>query len=197
MGDVFLIGARGLEKIGGEKICIYPGGVYGYGYSDSPDRIVVTDISGEWVTFYRYPYTDEKRQREQMKMFRNIAQKGTQKMLARHQNYAGTVPAADLPEWMRKEINHFRSVLAGVEGLQWDRDEMIQVGVRVRYRGTGDGWSEFEKFYPHAVSGAIEGVTGTVLESFDFCKRDAFALRDRVQNGELPNFEWVEIIPYN
>lgn len=197
MGDVFLIGSRGLEKIGGEPISIYPGGVYGYGYSDDPDRIIVTDVSGEWVTFYRYPYTDEKRQRESMKMFRNIAYKGTQKMLARHERYAKTVPADDLPDWMRKEINHFQSVLVGVEGLQWDRDEMTKVGIRVRYRGTGDGWSEFERYYPHAVSGAINGGTGMVLESFDFCKRDAYTLRDRVHSGELTDFEWVEITPYH
>lgn len=196
MGDVFLIGARGLEKIGGEPILIYPGGVYGYGYSDSPDRVVVTDVSGEWVTFYRYPYTDEKRQREQLKMFRNIAQKGTQKMLAHHLRFESNT-GMDMPEWMRKEVNHFRSVLAGVEGLQWDRNDMIQVGIRVRYRGTGDVWSEFERYYPHAVSGQLNTDTFPVLESFDFCKREAFALRDKIAAGNLPDFEWVETIPYH
>lgn len=195
MGDVFLIGGKGLEKIGGEPINIYPGGVYGYGYSSSPDRVVVTDISDEWVTFSRYPYLTT--HREQLKLFRNIAQKGTVTKLAGHQRFADTLGGDTLPEWMQREMDHFRAVLCGERGATWNRDDMIQVGVRVKYCGAGDGWSEFERHYPHAVSGSFEKDGVTILESFDFNKSAAAELCHQCNIGTLPDFEWVEEIPYH
>lgn len=188
---VFLIGDNGLERIGNEPIALYAGSMVHYGYSSDPDPVWIDSVTKDRVTFYRYPYGDKKLSREQLHLFRNIAQKGTQTKLAALKRYLATTRGDDAPQWLTETIEHYEAILAGKKGLTWDRDDIRMVKVEIGYTGTGDAWSEFERYYPHAVSGMTQEPSRQVLESYDFSKSQAAELCHRINIGELPGFEFI------
>lgn len=191
MSQVYVIGGTGLQAIGGEPICIYSGAQYHYGYSSSPDPIWVESVGTDYVTFYRYPYGDKNRQREQPHLFRNIVQKGTATRLRDLQRYAKCA-GDNPPEWLGSLIRHYIAVLAGKRGLEWSRDDIRMVKVEFAYTGRGDGWSEFERHYPHSVSGSMTRPDGSMLlESYDFSAASAAQLCHDMNCGKLPNFEYL------
>lgn len=192
MGQVFAITGSGLKPIGNEPIMVHAGGMYHYGHSSSPDPIWVESIDDNWVTFYRYPYGDSQRQREQTLTFKWTAQEGTATELAKFKRMFAQWQE-DTPEWMPLLMDHYEAVLAGEFGRTWDRDDIRMVKVEFSYSGEGDGWREFEKHYPHSVSGSTIPEDGkpTVFESYDFSNAQAAELCHDMNCGKLPGFSWV------
>lgn len=192
MGQVFAITGSGLKPIGNEPIKIHAGGKYHYGHSNSPDPIWVESVNDDWVTFYRYPYGDAQRQREQENIFRYTAQEGTATELKKLKRMFDQW-RDDRPGWLVLLICHYEAVLAGKVGQTWERDDIRMVKVEFSYNGEGDGWSEFEKYYPHSVSSATIPEDGkpTVYVSYDFSKAQAAELCHDMNCGKLPGFSWV------
>lgn len=187
---IFAIGGNGLERIGGEAIAIYPGACLHLGCSSSPDPVWVESVGPEWVTYYRYPYTDKKKQRERKEIFRHLVQKGTATKLKALERYSAS-ERGDAPEWCREQIEHYKTVLAGREGRKWDRDDIRMVRVVFTYKGEGDGWSEFERYFPNSISGSTTELGQTVYESYDFSRKDAAELCHQMNIGTYPGFEYL------
>ncbi len=194
MQSVFEIGANGLKRIGNETICIYAGGSYHYGGSSSPDPVLVESVGKDYVTFRSYPYTKPAR-REQLSIFRWLAQKGTATKLESLGQYAKCIAAdpsqSDPAPWLEPMMAHYRAVLAGEQSRVTLLDDVQMVRVEVAYSAAGDAWSIFERYHPHAVSHAKEEEGRTVLTSYDFSRAEARKLEQSIAAGELPGFTFV------
>jgi hypothetical protein len=184
-------GTLTLTPIGNEQINLYAGGMYHIGCSSSPDPVWLESINDQWATFYRYPYSDGKRQREQVKIFRHLAHKGTTTKLAALKRYAATERPEHRPDWLDKQIASYEAVLRGDQGETCDRDDIKMVKITFTYTGEGDGWSIFEREYAHSVSGSCDRNGRTEYESYDFSKSQAAELCHRMNCDQMPGFAWV------
>lgn len=189
---IFKLSSGGVKPLEGQELCIYAGAFYGYGYSDDPDRILVTRVEDQFIYYTRYPY--HKEQREHIDHFRDIAWEGTRTELKKRIEPLASGKYGYVPEWAVTLRSHYIAVLNGQRGLEWSWEEEKMVGVEFSYDGPGDGWSEFEKYYPSSISGM--DTSRNIYVSYDFNVREAAELCHKMEKGKLPGFSYKGSISY-
>jgi hypothetical protein len=153
-GGMFEITAGGLKPIVQSGIFMAPGVECFIGYSNSPDRAIVSRIEpdasqhgGAWVYFYRNEYQRERR--ESRLIFCDLATKGT---VARLKMMQGCV--MDGQDWAVRQAADLSAILEGrAPAKLHDHRDSQPVTLRVVYSGKGEGWREFEQSFPNEVSG--------------------------------------------
>jgi len=140
-GPTYMIGARGLEKIGDEKVNILPKREYWLGASSSPDHIVVTAVDSKWITFMRYPY--QSAQKIEYDIGKSLIDQGSRTHLATYGKHMSPADKSSLDDLLR-----------GGKGREVDPGDFKRTKVTVKFvgkpeddpRGDKDGWYAAEHY---------------------------------------------------
>lgn len=182
---IYAITAGGLKAIPKtDMLHISPGQRYYYGASASPEPVIVTAATKEWITFTRRPY--KKEQRESRQIFNHLAHTGETNQRANLERYAQHY-GETLPDWITLQLADIRQHLEHQPGRTFTPEDLQPVEIVIRYDGTGDAWSEWEKHYPHSVS---HSQADRYLHSFDFTRADAAKLCAALCAGAYPGFHF-------
>lgn len=140
-GPMYMIGAKGLEPMGDEKVNILPKREYWLGDSSSPDHIVVTAVDNKWITFMRFPYHIT--QRIQYEIGKSMIDHGSRTHLASYSKYMSPIDKSSLEDLLR-----------GGKGREVDPGDFKRIEVKVKFigtkaddpRGDSSGWYAAEEY---------------------------------------------------
>lgn len=132
-----VIGAKGLEKPGGDKLSVLPNRVYWLGASTSPKMIFVTGVSGDKVTYKSYPFEQGSDHVIELWIARDLIAKGTTTHLKTYGKY--------MTPRLKKSLE---DMLVGGEGSPEKLKDYMRVEVTVTAAPgiTGDLWREAERY---------------------------------------------------
>ena len=143
---IYWITETGLKPLQRSNIKPVAGMVLYYGASSSPSRIIVTDVSDDYIAFRKYPYKTE--QREQRNCFLGLADRGTKMQIKMWSDYMKSSYAVDsVQEVFSERIANFEIVLNGGVGKLENIEDNQPVLLLIQPTGEfKDAWHELESY---------------------------------------------------
>lgn len=159
----FVIGARGLEAPGGDKLSLLKNRVYAMGASSSPDLIFVTGVTDDVVT-YRKLHNIDKELKIQPWIARDLISKGTRSYLSMYGRHLDSAFKRSLEDLMD-----------GGKGKPEKLADYKKIYVAVKSKMGGDPWYTAEKY---GNVGGLNGPPTTVVEIETVAKNLASIKKD-------------------
>ena len=171
----FVIGARGLEAPGGDKLSLLKNRVYAMGASSSPDLIFVTGVTDDVVT-YRKLYNIDKELKIQPWIARDLISKGTRSYLSMYGRHLDSATKRSLEDLMD-----------GGKGKPEKLADYKKIYVAVKSKMGGDPWYTAEKYgnVGEISTGIVE--IATVSRNLTKIKKDSSLEVVKVANNPIHN----------
>lgn len=131
----FVIGARGLEAPGGDKLSLIKNRVYAMGASSSPDLIFVTGVSETAITYRSWPFHEGKEHRVQTWVARDQIARGTRTYLQAYGRHMD-----------KKFKRSLEDLMDGGKGMAEKLSDYNKIFVAVKSKMGGDPWYTAEKY---------------------------------------------------